>query len=81
MPLPRAKRNFSPEFREEAAGPARLGHPPRRREELKQLLTVSFDASDGTYGYRRVHADLAAWGVHCGPELVRALMRELDLQP
>ena len=53
----------------------------RRREELKQLITVSFDASDGTDGYRRVHADLAAWGVHCGPDLVRALMREVDVQP
>ena len=53
----------------------------RRREELKGLIGVSFDTSDGTYGYRRVHADLAAAGVRCGPELVRALMRELDLQP
>jgi putative transposase len=35
----------------------------RRREELKQLVGRSFDASDGTYGYRRVHADLADWGV------------------
>lgn len=51
----------------------------RRREELKELIRTSFDASDGTYGYRRVHADLTGWGVTCGPELVRALMRELDL--
>lgn len=27
-----------------------------------------------------MHADLSAWGVPCGPELVRDLMRELDLQ-
>lgn len=53
----------------------------RRREELKLYVTKSFDDSDGTYGYRRVHADLADWGVACGPELVRDLMRELDLQP
>jgi transposase InsO family protein len=53
----------------------------RRREELKHLITHSFEESDGTYGYRRVHADLAEWGVACGPELVRALMRELGLEP
>jgi putative transposase len=38
-----------------------------------------FNVSDSTYGYRRVHAQLARQGVHCGPELVRHLMRELDL--
>ena len=53
----------------------------RRREELKLLIARSFKDSDGTYGYRRVHADLIDWGVPCGPELVRALMRELGLEP
>lgn len=53
----------------------------RRRDELKALIRRSFEASDGTYGYRRVHADLADWGVACGLELVRALMRELGLEP
>ena len=53
----------------------------RRRDDLRQLITVSFEDSDGTYGYRRVHADLADWGVACGLELVRALMRELGLEP
>jgi putative transposase len=53
----------------------------RRREELRQLITHFFEASDGTYGYRRIHADLADHGVACGPELVRALMRQLGLQP
>lgn len=52
-----------------------------RREELKLVITRSFNDSDGTYGYRRVHADLADWDVPCGPELVRALMRELGLEP
>ena len=52
-----------------------------RRDELKLFITHSFEASDGTYGYRRVHADLANWGVACGPELIRALMRELGLEP
>ena len=53
----------------------------RRREEMKVLIRHSFDASDGTYGYRRVHADLDRWGYACSPELVRALMRELGLVP
>lgn len=50
-----------------------------RRAELESLIRYSFDESEGTYGYRRVHADLARWGYQCGPELVRALMRELGL--
>ena len=50
-----------------------------RRERLKQLITAVFIDSDATYGYRRVHAELARAGVCCGPELVRALMRELGL--
>lgn len=53
----------------------------RRCDELRSLIRRSFEASDGTYGYRRVHADLADWGVACGLELVRALMRELGLEP
>lgn len=53
----------------------------KRREELKLIITKSFTDSDDTYGYRRVHADLADWGVQCGPELVRCLMRELGLEP
>ena len=52
-----------------------------RREDLKLYIIKSFEDSDGTYGYRRVHADLAGWGVPCGPELVRSLMRELGLEP
>src|SRR4051812_20225549 len=52
-----------------------------RRKEWKGYIHHFFDASDGTYGYRRVHADLLDHGVSCGPELVRALMRELGLRP
>jgi putative transposase len=52
-----------------------------RREELKLFIRKSFDDSDGTYGYRRVHADLACWGVPCGPELARSVMGELGLEP
>jgi putative transposase len=53
----------------------------QRREELALYVQKSFDDSDGTYGYRRVHADLADWGIACGPELVRSIMRELGLEP
>jgi putative transposase len=51
----------------------------RRREELKRLIRAVFDDSDGTYGYRRVHAALARQGQRCSLELIRALMRELGL--
>jgi putative transposase len=51
----------------------------KRRGELRLLVTKAFDDSDGTYGYRRVWAQLARWGVRAGLELVRALMRELGL--
>jgi len=53
----------------------------QRREALKRAVTVSFEESDGTYGYRRIHADLAAQGIAGGLELVRSIMRELGLQP
>ncbi len=53
----------------------------QRREQVKILITKSFTDSDETYGYRRVHAELARWGVQAGLELVRALMRELNLVP
>ena len=53
----------------------------KRRGILALYVQKSFEDSDETYGYRRVHADLAAWGVPAGPELVRSLMRELGLEP
>jgi hypothetical protein len=53
----------------------------RRRGILALYVRKSFGDSDETYGYRRVHADLAAWGVPAGPELVRSVMRELGLEP
>jgi putative transposase len=53
----------------------------QRRDRLKVLITDVFENSEETYGYRRVHAVLARTGVPCGPELVRGIMRELDLQP
>jgi transposase InsO family protein len=53
----------------------------KRRGELALIIRKSFGDSNETYGYRRVHADLAAWGVPCGQELVRSVMRELGLEP
>jgi transposase InsO family protein len=53
----------------------------KRRGILALYVRKSFADSDDTYGYRRVHADLAARGVPAGPELVRSLMRELGLEP
>jgi transposase InsO family protein len=50
-----------------------------RRERLKPLVVKAFTDSDGRYGYRRVHAQLARWGQHCHREVVRDLMRELGL--
>ncbi|MGI9003153.1 MAG: IS3 family transposase, partial [Pseudonocardia sp.] len=52
-----------------------------RRDRLAALIRQAFTDSDETYGYRRIHAQLARQGVPCGPELVRGIMRELDLQP
>ncbi len=51
----------------------------RRHAELGALVAWSFQRSRGTYGYRRVHADLTRRGVTVGEDLVRDLMRELDL--
>jgi putative transposase len=51
----------------------------RRRELLKIKIEALFEASDGTYGYRRMHAALVRGGEQAGEELVRQLMRELGL--
>ncbi len=50
-----------------------------RREFLALAVTKAFEDSDGTYGHRRVHAQLARWGEQASLELVRALMRQLGL--
>nr|WP_245988472.1 IS3 family transposase [Flexivirga caeni] len=52
-----------------------------RREQLAVLIEHSFTASDETYGYRRVHADLAAWGWDVDDDTVRQIMRDLGLMP
>ena len=51
----------------------------RRRELLKIKIKALFEANDGTYGYRRMHAALVRGGEQAGEELVRQLMRELGL--
>ena len=50
-----------------------------RREHLATLVVAIFEVSDQTYGYRRVHAQLARQGEQCGPELVRQIMRDASL--
>jgi putative transposase len=52
-----------------------------RREYLAALVKAVVEHSDQTYGYRRVHAQLVRQGEQVSPELVRELMRELDLVP
>jgi transposase InsO family protein len=52
-----------------------------RRAHLAVLIQAIFEESDSTYGYRRVHSALIHQGDDCGPELVRAIMRELGLVP
>ncbi|APA97287.1 Insertion element IS600 uncharacterized 31 kDa protein [Nocardia seriolae] len=53
----------------------------RWREILQAEVRFCFDHSDGTYGYCRVHAQLARWGTRVDPETVRKIMRELGLVP
>jgi transposase InsO family protein len=57
-----------------------LSMTAERRERLKLMIAEVFDVNHGTYGYRRVHAVLVRSGVLVSDELVRQLMRELDLQ-
>ena len=53
----------------------------KRREDLAALIGHVFGDSDGTYGYRRIAAQLARSGIAAGVELVRRIMRELGLVP
>ena len=50
-----------------------------RREALTARVRHFFTDSDGTYGYRRIHADLLDEGTECSPELVRQIMRSEGL--
>ena len=51
----------------------------KRQERLRLLIKAISGDSDGTYGYRRIAAQLARQGVVAGLELVRKLARELGL--
>jgi transposase InsO family protein len=51
----------------------------KRRAELRLLISHFFKESDGTYGYRRIAAQLARSGIAAGADLVRLLMRDLGL--
>ena len=50
-----------------------------RRQGLTARIQYFFEESEGTYGYRRIHADLAAEQTECSPELVRQIMRHQHL--
>lgn len=50
-----------------------------RRVELTALVCWSFERSNATYGYRRIHADLVRRGVDVGEDLVRDIAREQGL--
>jgi putative transposase len=54
------------------------GEKARGTRPVREKVIRGFGGD--TYGYRRVHTDLVAWGVPAGPELVRSLMRELGLE-
>ena len=51
----------------------------RRDAQLSGEIRRSFAESDRTYGARRVHRDLRAWGYECGQRRVRRLMRACGL--
>jgi hypothetical protein len=50
-----------------------------RRQALTARIQHYFEESEGTYGYRRIHADLAAEQTECSPGLVRQIMRHQGL--
>ncbi|MET4097489.1 putative transposase [Arthrobacter sp. UYCu712] len=50
-----------------------------RRQVLTARIQHYFEESEGTSGYRRIHADLAAEQTECSPELVRQIMRRQGL--
>jgi putative transposase len=52
-----------------------------RRAALAARVRHFFEESEGTYGYRRIHADLADEGTECSPELARQIMRQEGLVP
>jgi len=53
----------------------------KRREILKLKIKALFEANNEEYGYRRLTEALRRGGEQAGEELVRRLMRELELVP
>lgn len=51
------------------------------RARFARLIRDIFVASDSTYGYRRVHAELRRAGERIDDDTVRIIMRELGLEP
>jgi putative transposase len=51
----------------------------KRQRKLSRLIAAMFADSDGTYGYRRIAAELARQGTVAGAGLVRKLMRQMGL--
>ena len=51
----------------------------QRRNALAASIRRFHTASDGSYGYRRIHRDLLDAGVNASPALVRRVMRDQDL--
>ena len=60
-----------------------LGRQPSKRcvanDKLTGLIRQSFEASDRTYGSRRVWRDVLSWGGRCGIHRVARLMRAAGL--
>ena len=46
------------------------------REQLAERIHHFFEVLDRTYGYRRIHADLACKGTECSPEFGRQIMHD-----
>lgn len=53
--------------------------PSQRRDELAVMIRFHVTDSDGTYGYRRIHAVLTHADVVVAPETVRSIMAEQHL--
>jgi putative transposase len=56
-----------------------LSATAQRREDRKVEIAQIFADPDETYGYRRIHAELARKGTRTCLELVRGLMHQMGL--
>lgn len=52
-----------------------------RRAMLVETIGLVFEVSEGVYGYRRVHAELARRGIEVDDDTVRQIMREYGWMP